>query len=76
MDFTQVSSGVQFAAAAFSSIGGVWEAETTRTVSITNDAIDEDDETFFLKLERSGGANMSHWWMRPATPAGTSAPQR
>ena len=76
VDFTQVSSGVQFAAAAFSSIGGVWEAETTRTVSITNDAIDEDDETFFLKLERSGGANMSHWWMRPATPAGTSAPQR
>ena len=40
-----------FSPSNFSMNAGVWEAEKTYPIVITNDDIDEDDETFLLKLE-------------------------
>ena len=45
-----------FTAANFSADGGVWKAEEPYTVSITNDALAEDDETFNLTIRHAPGA--------------------
>ena len=35
--------------------GGVWQAEESLDITITNDALDEDDETFDLEIEYQPG---------------------
>ena len=47
-DFSDLST--DFAPSEFSMTGGVWQAETSFDITITNDDLDEDDETFTLEL--------------------------
>ena len=51
-DFGFVSASLNVHPGNFMADGAMWEAETTYTVSIENDALDEDDETFNLVIER------------------------
>ena len=51
IDYNFSSAGQQFAPSAFSMTSGVWEAEESFDLTITNDEDDEDDESFILKLE-------------------------
>ena len=55
-DFAFTNLSKVFVAADFSADGGVWKAEEPYTVSITNDARDEDDETFNLAVRHPTGA--------------------
>ncbi len=55
-DFAFVNFSKAFTAANFSADGGVWKAEEPYTVSITNDALAEDDETFNLTIRHAPGA--------------------
>ena len=55
-DFAFVNFDKAFTAANFSADGGVWKAEEPYTVSITNDALAEDDETFNLTIRHAPGA--------------------
>ena len=52
-DFAFTDGAENFLPGEFSADGGAWQAETTYNVSITNDALDEDDETFDLAIERN-----------------------
>ena len=52
VDFAFTDGAENFQPSEFSADGGVWQAESTYNVSITNDDLDEDDETFILALER------------------------
>ena len=57
-DFDFSSGAYQFQPSHFNMSGGVWQAEVTDTVTITNDALDEDNESFVLELEyRIGDEN-------------------
>ena len=51
-DFEFVPGNLNVHPGNFMADGAMWEAETTYTVSIENDALDEDDETFNLVIER------------------------
>ena len=53
VDFAFTDGAENFQPSEFSADGGVWQAESTYNVSITNDDLDEDDETFILAIERS-----------------------
>ena len=53
IDFAFAFGAENFLPGEFSADGGVWQAESTYNVSITNDALDEDDETFVLAIERA-----------------------
>ena len=57
-DFAFQDVNMEFLPADFSADGTRWEAERTFTVSVTNDALDEDDETFNLKVERHAVTSM------------------
>ena len=54
-DYTPNSMPYQFQPSDFSLTGGVWQAEKTIDIAVTNDALDEDDESFILKLEYQTG---------------------
>ena len=54
-DFAFPDDALGFEPGAFSADGVRWKAEHTFTVSITNDALDEDNESFSLKLEYQAG---------------------
>ena len=51
IDYNFSSAGQQFFPSEFSMTSGVWEAEDSFDLTITNDEDDEDDESFILKLE-------------------------
>ena len=51
-DFVFADVTMEFLPTDFSADGTRWKAERTFTVSVTNDALDEDDEAFNLRLER------------------------
>ena len=53
VDFAFTDGAENFLPSEFSADGGVWQAESTYNVSITNDDLDEDDETFILAIERN-----------------------
>ena len=55
VDFTTLAAhgAENFLPGEFSADGGAWKAEATYDVSITNDALDEDDETFDLAIGRN-----------------------
>ena len=53
IDFAFTDGAENFLPGEFSADGGAWQAETTYNVSITNDALDEDDETFGLAIDRN-----------------------
>ncbi len=55
-DFAFTNLSKVFVAADFSADGGVWKAEEPYTVSITNDDLDEDAETFNLAVRHATGA--------------------
>ena len=56
-DFSSIAgNSFIFAASNFSMVSGAWQAEETYYISLTNDDIDEDDETFLLKLKYHGGS--------------------
>ena len=57
-DFAFQDVNMEFLPADFSADGTRWKAERTFTVSVTNDALDEDDETFNLKVERHAVTSM------------------
>ena len=50
-DFDASFIAYQFTPSHFSLTGGVWKAEESLAITITNDDLDEDDETFDLELE-------------------------
>ena len=50
-DFNASSIAYQFTPSRFNLTGGVWQAEESLNITITNDALDEDDETFDLEIE-------------------------
>ena len=52
VDFFFVKSHPAFLVSNFSESGGVWQAEGNYVISITNDEVDEDDETFDVQIER------------------------
>ena len=52
VDFAFTDGAENFQPSEFLADGGVWQAESTYNVSITNDDLDEDDETFILAIER------------------------
>ena len=76
IDYTFGDVSQQFLPSQFSMIGGVWQAEESFDIAITNDGLDEDDETFDLNLEYQVGHQIPRSWMRPATPAEPSARSR
>ena len=51
-DFDQFGASLNFPVGDFSANGGVWQAELTFSITINEDALDEDDETFDILLER------------------------
>ena len=51
-DFDQFGASLNFPVGDFSASGGVWQAELTFSITINEDALDEDDETFDILLER------------------------
>ena len=51
IDYNFSSAGQQFFPSEFSMTSGVWQAEDSFDLTITNDEDDEDDESFILKLE-------------------------
>ena len=51
MDYNFSGAGEQFFPSEFSMTSGVWQAEDSFDLTITNDEDDEDDESFILKLE-------------------------
>ena len=51
IDYNFSSAGQQFFPSEFSMTSGVWQAEESFDLTITNDEDDEDDESFILKLE-------------------------
>ena len=55
-DFESLSETVTFAVADFALVaaGTHWEASEDRTLTITDDDVDEEDETFVIKLAASG----------------------
>ena len=53
IDFAFTDAAENFQPGEFSADGGAWQAKSTYSVSITNDALDEDDETFDLAIERN-----------------------
>ena len=53
IDFAFTDGAENFLPGEFSADGGAWQAENTYNVSITNDALDEDDETFGLTIDRN-----------------------
>ena len=55
IDYTFGSVGQNFSPSHFSMIEGVWQAENGFGITITNDGLDEDDETFDLNLEYQVG---------------------
>ena len=55
IDYAFTDTSNDFQPSDFSMTSGVWQAELTFDITITNDAIDEDDETFDLKLEYQVG---------------------
>ena len=55
IDYTFGSVGQNFSPSQFSMFGGVWQAEHLFGITITNDDLDEDDETFDLNLEYLAG---------------------
>ena len=55
-DFVFPNDTLDLHPGAFSADGGRWKAEYTFTVPITNDALDENSETFNLKIQRNSSA--------------------
>ena len=53
VDFNESSSPLNFPVGDFSASGGVWQAEQAFSIAINEDALDEDDETFDILLERT-----------------------
>ena len=51
-DFDPFGASLNFPVGDFSASGGVWQAELTFSITINEDALDEDDETFDILLER------------------------
>ena len=54
-DYSLLDTSNDFQPSDFSMTSGVWQAEESFDITITNDALDEDDETFDLKLEYQVG---------------------
>ena len=52
VDFNESGSPLSFPVGDFSASGGVWQAEQAFSITINEDALDEDDETFDILLER------------------------
>ena len=52
VDFNESGSPLSFPVGDFSASGGVWQAEQAFIITINEDALDEDDETFDILLER------------------------
>ena len=50
-DFNASFIAYQFTPSEFSLTGGVWKVEESLAITITNDDLDEDDETFDLEIE-------------------------
>ena len=76
VDFNESGSVLIFPVGDFSASGGVWQAEQAFSITINEDALDEDDETFDILLERNSVTQAFPSWMRPATPAGPCARSR
>ncbi len=53
VDFNVSGEALMFPVGDFSASGGVWQAEQAFSIAINEDALDEDDETFDILLERS-----------------------
>ena len=58
-DFNASFIAYQFTSSQFSLTGGVWKVEESLAITITNDALDEDDETFDLEIEYRVGTQHS-----------------
>ncbi len=58
-DFDASFIAYQFTPSHFSLTGGVWKAEESLAITITNDDLDEDDETFDLEIEYRVGTQHS-----------------
>ena len=52
VDFNESGRSLGFPVGDFSASGGVWQAEQAFSITINEDALDEDDETFDILLER------------------------
>ena len=52
VDFNESGESLNFPVGDFSASGGVWQAEQAFSIAINEDALDEDDETFDILLER------------------------
>ena len=55
-DFVFSSDTLEFLSGAFSADGSRWQAERSFDITITDDALDEDTESFNLKIERNSSA--------------------
>ena len=58
-DFGASFVAYQFRVSQFSLTGGVWKVEESLAITITNDDLDEDDETFDLEVEYQPGTQHS-----------------
>ena len=52
-DYVDIGGGDNFLATDFTADGGVWKAEKTYDIAITNDTLDETDETFEFQMHRN-----------------------
>ena len=50
IDFNFSDGATSFTSSAFISNGGIWQAEESFSITITNDTLDEDDESFKLQI--------------------------
>ena len=78
IDFAFTDGAENFLPGEFSADGGAWKAEATYDVSITNDTLDEDDETFDLAIERNLVVceNSAEQALREAAPVARPADAR
>ena len=53
IDYVDIGGGDNFLSTDFTADGGVWKAEQTYDIAITNDTLDETDETFEFQLHRN-----------------------
>ena len=55
-DFVFLNTTFEWSPGAFSADGSMWKAERSFDITITNDALDENSETFNLKIQRNSSA--------------------
>ena len=61
-DYDATSRFLNFLSSDFTANGTVYEAEKSIDITIYDDLIDENDETFDIRLQAAPGLHIKYWW--------------